>query len=1641
MADDSDNLGDLVVNITGDFSELQDAIDDAVSVAQDGAEQIADAMTGITDASTDVGEAATGAFGELGDSATAAAGDLDETTTAATDLGDSLSEIADTGALQDVASDASEASSGMDEASTAADSLGDALTDVASVSADAADSLEDVSGADVASGLDDVSSAADDASGSLEDLASAGADVGDSIGGIDSDAGDAAGGIEQVGESSEEAEGGLAAMAEQLLAVGEALAVTEALGEFVSEAIEVYGATQSVVTSFELLGQSSEEAEATISGLADMSLSLAVPFGTLEQSARQLTVALQGVPDAESLTTDALTAAANSAALTGKSFDTVTTALTRIEVTGAVTSRQLMNLGITWNQLADAMGVSVAQAQATLAKGGQDATADLQTVVAAINSISAGAAAAQSQTVLGQITILKNQVELLFDAIGQDIAPVVTTIVSALSQVVQEARAVATAFQQLPTDLQSAIVIIGLATAAVVPLTAAVGAFGLAVTGITALMPAFNSLLEAAGLSAGEEAAGETLAAEATTAHAVAAAEAIPAIEGLTVAEGEAAIAATGGAAELGLLGTAAAEAAPEVAAVGISAGAMTGFVGIAALGIVGLVTGLVDAGGQATTFATNLSSLGTAISVIGSPLDIAVAALGELGINATGASGPLLNLSDNADAVYQQVQKVNSELVSTAWDNFKNNLTGNIPLVLQLANAALVLGENLAGIPLPELQAQMNAAFQAANNGTVSFAGLTAGTQALIKTQDDLSDAVTKAQQSVTELTGLMQAKITVDNKGVAISGALAAAQRELTAAQDAWTKSVYGTTTAAGPLADSLGALATSVGNANTTFLSAYDTFSELQIAFQNSESSINGVQVNVNNLTNAWSQLVAAQLKATGTVPQWVATQGAVAGVIQTEANALQTLQNKMAQTGAALSTLQTEYQQGLIDPTLNAIPTLANLAVAFQDNENAINAYNKAVTNDQYTTEQLTGAAAAATDAQGNLNTVLVNGVATATMFGTVTGQAAQAQLDFQSATDDAGKAAALANLPITSVAEALGDTADAANTSSAAVGSNTQAVKDFSASAEAAANAAETLADVIKQENAQWAAGNIVVQGATGDLVYFETVANQTKAGIAALNQANQTGADDMSSMGEVSEETANQLLQVAAAADDAADAVNNLNKATGASKSGGGAGGNSSAMSAANALLGAMGNPLTSQFVTPGSMGGIGGDTAQGLLTSNLSSMAQAIANVTGQVTQLGNATASPINNLTQITTDFQNLADETGKTLIENLTGFGGAITTFTPAVSSATGATNSYTSAANDATTATTAGTSATDTATAATGALVTATAAATSATVATTSSLSAAQQAFDAATNQYATDLGTIGVASNTLSGDLVNVQNTAAALASQEAAAATAQATLTAATKQYNTDLANASTSQQQLNADLIAVGNAATNLSIITGDQTTATDAQTDATTDQTTATGDATTALTDLTTATSNATTALQNMTQTASTPMQAFSQSLQAAATAQQSVTEGVTEAGVELGMFGTTVGLTAAQLAEASASYATELKNVVEGTMSSSGLITAGAPSAAQIAAALVKATTTPTEGGAYGTPLTGQYVPPSEPTGDFAGLFNSSSTPASNGINLTVTVSGNTIMGAGGMSQVANKIGAQIITNLRTVGNFKL
>ena len=391
-----------------------------------------------------------------------------------------------------VATATDDVGSSLDEASTAAadldtsvlsvddsmSALAEALSSTDAASADAATSLEDAGSA-----IDDAGSVSDDTAASMEALADSLADAGNGAEAASSGLGNLNPELEESGEAGEEAGDSFKEMAEQLVQFGEALAITEALKEFGEEALEVAGDIEQATVSLTALDNSAEQATETLEGLKTVATSDALSFPSLvtaQERMQLLRISLQQIPGW-------MNTIATAAALSGKSFDTLTQKMDNMVASGNASARSLSQIGINATTLAAAINTTT----------GQD-TANIDNIAAAFKSLTqsqrldvlqaafqqySGVVQQSAQTITGQLTILKTNWEFVMEAIGAAIAPVVTAILEFANNVVLPAiQAMVEGFNQLPTPIKDVVVVLGLLVAAAAPLAVALGGFGLAMS-------------------------------------------------------------------------------------------------------------------------------------------------------------------------------------------------------------------------------------------------------------------------------------------------------------------------------------------------------------------------------------------------------------------------------------------------------------------------------------------------------------------------------------------------------------------------------------------------------------------------------------------------------------------------------------------------------------------------------------------------------------------------------------------------------------------------------------------------------------------------------------------------------------------------------------------------------------------------------------------------------------------------------------------------------------------------------------------------------------------------------------------------------------------------------------------------------
>lgn len=202
--------------------------------------------------------------------------------------------------------------------------------------------------------------------------------------------------------------------------------------EILKESLESFSKAQDIQTSFTVLSGSAETAERSFEGLKTTAINLAIPFSDLLNIAQRLAPQF-GVGTAALQST--LTAAADAAAGTGRSIDSVAASLDRVAISGQVATRQLAQIGISIGDIAEATGRTIDEETARLKKGGQDALADVDDISKGIEAKMGGAAESIASNLSGQFINLKNQLDFVAEDIGKALEPAASALLSAFSLV------------------------------------------------------------------------------------------------------------------------------------------------------------------------------------------------------------------------------------------------------------------------------------------------------------------------------------------------------------------------------------------------------------------------------------------------------------------------------------------------------------------------------------------------------------------------------------------------------------------------------------------------------------------------------------------------------------------------------------------------------------------------------------------------------------------------------------------------------------------------------------------------------------------------------------------------------------------------------------------------------------------------------------------------------------------------------------------------------------------------------------------------------------------------------------------------------------------------------------------------------
>ena len=370
----------------------------------------------------------------------------------------------------------------------------------------AAESISQTAGADIAAALTDGAMAAESAVVPLSDALAA----------VNTSATEAAAGMEQAGSAATTATPpveGLASAAQAAgsatheagINVGELLQAglelggiaigVETLKDLAAEALAVYANVQQATIAITALTGSATQANEIIEQLKNLATSDALSFPQLiaaEQKMIAIGIDLSAIPGA-------LRAAADAAAATGGSFDSMTSAIDRLTLSGQLQARQLATMGLSLQDFAAVMGGSADQVKASFAD--MDPSERVKTIVDALGKY-AGVAQQTADSISGQWQNLKTQAEFTFEEIGSVMAPIASglmDIVSALGSAEQALIGGAIgAFQNLYGAIHDAIGVIGDFVSTLVDLKSAAGPAGDALSFIWGIVRDYNPFALAA---------------------------------------------------------------------------------------------------------------------------------------------------------------------------------------------------------------------------------------------------------------------------------------------------------------------------------------------------------------------------------------------------------------------------------------------------------------------------------------------------------------------------------------------------------------------------------------------------------------------------------------------------------------------------------------------------------------------------------------------------------------------------------------------------------------------------------------------------------------------------------------------------------------------------------------------------------------------------------------------------------------------------------------------------------------------------------------------------------------------------------------------------------------------------------------
>ena len=329
-------------------------------------------------------------------------------------------------------------------------------------------------------------------------------------------------GVGSISDAAEVVDGSLSGVgkslgevAEQMAAVGEALVITEGFADFAKEALAASDSITQASIALTTMTGSAEVAHDTIEQLEQLGIADGLAMPSLLTAADRMTAMRPAGTNVVNLLGDI----ANGAAAMGTNIDQAANRFDQIINAGTLSARSLTSMGLSLTTVANALNQLDPSADATSASiaamfKAMDPGARVQVLQQALQNLGGVAKQVAEDTFGGQWQSLADAWDKIMVQVGQAITPIVTDLISLTkTEIVPFIQEVTTGFKNLSPGVQDLVISVGVLGPAAIALTGALGAFGLALSGLTTLGTAVSGVLKTVGITFADTGAAATVAA------------------------------------------------------------------------------------------------------------------------------------------------------------------------------------------------------------------------------------------------------------------------------------------------------------------------------------------------------------------------------------------------------------------------------------------------------------------------------------------------------------------------------------------------------------------------------------------------------------------------------------------------------------------------------------------------------------------------------------------------------------------------------------------------------------------------------------------------------------------------------------------------------------------------------------------------------------------------------------------------------------------------------------------------------------------------------------------------------------------------------------------------------------------------